>query len=36
VTDATSGTTTAVRQGVRALLNKAQFEALCNTTGPTP
>jgi hypothetical protein len=26
-----------VRQGVRALLNKAQFEALCNTTtGPTP
>jgi Tfp pilus assembly protein PilV len=37
VTDAASGATTAVRQGVRALLNKAQFEALCNTTtGPTP
>ncbi|GER20095.1 pilus assembly PilX family protein [Variovorax boronicumulans] len=32
VTDATpgaTGTTTSVRQGVRALLNKAQFEALC-------
>jgi hypothetical protein len=30
VTNATSGTVTAVRQGVRALLNKAQFEALCS------
>jgi len=32
VTDTTpgaTGTTTSVRQGVRALLNKAQFEALC-------
>jgi len=31
VTDArnTNGATTAVRQGVRALLNKAQFEAFC-------
>ena len=29
VTDATTGAATAVRQGVRALLNKAQFEALC-------
>jgi type II secretory pathway pseudopilin PulG len=27
--DANSGAATAVRQGVRALLNKAQFEALC-------
>jgi hypothetical protein len=35
VTDAASGTTTAVRQGVRALLNKAQFEALC-ATPPAP
>jgi Tfp pilus assembly protein PilX len=30
VTHAASGTVTAVRQGVRALLNKAQFEALCS------
>lgn len=29
VTDAASGTATAVRQGVRVLLSKAQFEALC-------
>ena len=29
VTDATTGTSTAVRQGVRALLSKAQFDALC-------
>lgn len=29
VTHANSGAATAVRQGVRALLNKAQFEALC-------
>jgi len=36
VTDAAGTPITAVRQGVRALLNKAQFEALCNTTGPTP
>jgi hypothetical protein len=30
VTDAASGTVTAVRQGVRALLSKEQFEALCS------
>lgn len=39
VTDAasgTTGTTTAVRQGVRALLNKAQFEALCATPPALP
>ncbi|WP_307704217.1 pilus assembly PilX family protein [Variovorax paradoxus] len=30
VTDAKTGASTAVRQGVRALLNKAQFEALCS------
>jgi hypothetical protein len=30
VTDDSSGTVTAVRQGVRALLSKAQFEALCS------
>jgi len=29
VTDPQTGTSTAVRQGVRALLNKAQFDALC-------
>ena len=31
VTDAKTGTSTAVRQGVRALLNKAQFDALCSS-----
>jgi hypothetical protein len=30
VTHAASGTVTSVRQGVRALLSKAQFEALCS------
>jgi Tfp pilus assembly protein PilX len=30
VTDTASGTVTAVRQGVRALLTKEQFEALCS------
>jgi Tfp pilus assembly protein PilX len=30
VTDTASGTVTAVRQGVRALLSKEQFEALCS------
>ena len=29
VTDGRTGTSTAVRQGVRALLSKAQFDALC-------
>lgn len=29
VTDSVTGTSTAVRQGVRALLNKAQFDAFC-------
>ncbi|MDH6594364.1 hypothetical protein M2165_004253 [Variovorax sp. TBS-050B] len=31
VVDTKSGTTTAVRQGVRALMSKEQFEALCAT-----
>ena len=30
VTDEKTGTSTAVRQGVRALLSKAQFDALCS------
>ncbi|RIX78114.1 pilus assembly PilX family protein [Acidovorax cavernicola] len=39
VTDAAAGTTgasTSVRQGVRALLNKAQFDALCAPPPATP